>query len=68
MWEDFLKIHFVAAKMSIVLDGEWYEPATSSQPDIDAAERRNQFEVWNLHHNNPKKTILIPFNYMWNKN
>lgn len=35
----------ISAKMSIVFDGEWNEPASSSQRDIEAAERRNQFEV-----------------------
>ncbi|CAH1162763.1 unnamed protein product [Phaedon cochleariae] len=32
------------APMSIVIDGEWNEPATNSTRDIEAAERRNQFE------------------------
>uniref|UniRef100_A0A0S7EFJ7 beta-glucosidase n=1 Tax=Chrysomela populi TaxID=154003 RepID=A0A0S7EFJ7_CHRPP len=32
------------AKMSIVIDGEWNEPASKKIQDIEAAERRNQFE------------------------
>ncbi|KAJ8973204.1 hypothetical protein NQ317_018953 [Molorchus minor] len=32
------------AQMSITIDGEWSEPASDSAADIEAAERRNQFE------------------------
>ncbi|KAJ8963463.1 hypothetical protein NQ318_018946 [Aromia moschata] len=32
------------AKMSITIDGEWSEPLTDSDKDVEAAERRNQFE------------------------
>nr|XP_023025916.1 myrosinase 1-like [Leptinotarsa decemlineata] len=32
------------AKMSITLDGEWSEPASNKKKDVEAAERRNQFE------------------------
>nr|AJE75662.1 putative glycosyl hydrolase [Chrysomela lapponica] len=32
------------ANMSIVIDGEWNEPASKKIEDIEAAERRNQFE------------------------
>lgn len=35
---------YLKAKMSITLDGEWSEPATSSLADREAADRRNHFE------------------------
>lgn len=31
--------------MGIVIDSEWSEPNSNSTEDIEAAERRNQFEV-----------------------
>lgn len=34
--------------MSITIDGEWSEPASDDEADIEAAERRNQFEVTNI--------------------
>lgn len=38
----------IPAKMSITIDGEWTEPASSKKEDIEAAERRNHFEVINI--------------------
>lgn len=33
------------APMALVVDAQWSEPKTNSTEDIEAAERRNQFEV-----------------------
>lgn len=32
-------------RIGLVIDCQWYEPATNSTEDVEAAERRQQFEV-----------------------
>lgn len=50
--------------MAIVVDGQWSEPASSRLEDIEAAERRNQFEVDDFIHYiymKISRTFEIPF-------